>query len=76
MSSSPSREQLLAASQRRLEENQLSPEHADQLRFDQERETRQLFRRLLDPGILRGVDRATALSSMKVYIFIHYPTIH
>lgn len=64
--SAPSREELLAASQRRLQ-GPLSAEDAEQLKFEQERDTRQMFRRLLDPGILRGADRKTALSTMKVW---------
>ncbi|KAF8592348.1 hypothetical protein K439DRAFT_1266502, partial [Ramaria rubella] len=36
----------------------------------QERDTRQTFRRLLDPGILRGVDKKTALASMKTLLTI------
>ena len=68
--SSPSREELLAASQRRLQTT-LSPEDAEQIKFERERDARQMFRRLLDPGILRGVDKKTAMSSIKAYVFHH-----
>lgn len=64
--SAPSREELLEASQRRLAENLPSPEEEEELRFQQERDIRQAFRRLLDPGILRGTDNRSALSSIKV----------
>ena len=63
---SPSREDLLAASERRLQIT-LSPDDDERIRFEGERDTRQMFRRLLDPGILRGVDRKTAMSSLKAY---------
>ena len=64
-SPTPSRDDLLAASQRRAESH-LSEEQVEEIRFDQERDTRQAFRRLLDPGILRGVEKKTALASIKV----------
>ena len=63
---SPSREEILAASQRRLQTT-LTTDDAEQIRFEKERDTRQMFRRLLDPGILRGVEKKTAMSSMKAY---------
>jgi hypothetical protein len=62
----PSRDEILAASQRRIQET-LSSEQTEDLRFDKERDTRQTFRRLLDPGILRGVEKKTAMASMKVH---------
>jgi len=60
------REELLAASQRRIQTVILTPEEEAELRYEQERDIRQNFRRLLDPGIMRGVEIKTALSSIKV----------
>jgi len=65
----PSRDELLAASQRRAQAS-LSEDQAEELRFDKERDTRQTFRRLLDPGILRGVEKKTAMASIKTLLTI------
>ncbi|KAF8529013.1 hypothetical protein BU17DRAFT_37410 [Hysterangium stoloniferum] len=58
----------LSAIERRVLHKSLTPEEVEQLRFEQERDTRQMFRRLLDPGIVRGVEKQTALSSMKTLL--------
>jgi hypothetical protein len=66
----PSRNALASAVERRFQKNP-TPEELEQLRFEQERDTRQMFRRLLDPGIVRGVEKRMALSSMQVGIFLY-----
>ncbi|KAF8484284.1 hypothetical protein JB92DRAFT_2821564 [Gautieria morchelliformis] len=68
--SAPTREELLAASQRRLQARVSTEDEASALRFERERDTRQMFRRLLDPGILRGVEKKTAMSSLKTLLTI------
>jgi len=56
---SPSRDQLVAAALARLS-SPLSADQDDEVLWAKEREQRQQFRRLVDPGIVRGNNEAVA----------------
>jgi hypothetical protein len=45
----------------------LAPEEDEERRFALERDSRQEFRRLIDPGIARGNSEATLESTLKVW---------
>ncbi|KZT41157.1 hypothetical protein SISSUDRAFT_371604 [Sistotremastrum suecicum HHB10207 ss-3] len=63
-SSSVPRNAVLTAVERRLEGT--SHEDIDELQFGKERDMRQHFRRLLDPGIMRPNSRETAIASLQI----------
>ncbi|KIJ56665.1 hypothetical protein M422DRAFT_22814 [Sphaerobolus stellatus SS14] len=66
----PTREELLEAHQRRLQTTDISADEEQERKFQQERDLRQSFRRLLDPGIMRGLEKKTALASIKTLLTI------
>lgn len=62
-SAEPQRDEIVAALQRRQVE--LTPEDIEELEYERDHELRQAFRRMVEPGIMRGTDKKTALASMK-----------
>lgn len=63
----PRRDDIIAAFERR--EDQSTAEEAREIEYERERDIRQAFRRMIDPGIMRGTDRNTALASLKAFLF-------
>ncbi|GJJ07454.1 hypothetical protein Clacol_001656 [Clathrus columnatus] len=62
-STGPQRDEIIAALQRRRGE--LTTDEIQEIQHEQEHDIRQAFRRMIDPGIMRGTHKDTAFASMK-----------